>query len=82
MQGILNSALLNIIGIPGPTGATGPRGATGPQGVQGLQGPEGLAGATGPQGVQGLQGMERILFDSFHFFLCILLYIYLYAPLY
>ncbi|MBL3797315.1 collagen-like protein, partial [Bacillus pacificus] len=66
LQGILNSSLLNITGIPGPTGATGPRGfpgpkgATGPQGVQGIQGPEGPEGATGPQGVQGLQGPEGI----------------------
>ncbi|WP_141550323.1 collagen-like protein, partial [Bacillus cereus] len=54
LQGILNSSLLNIIGIPGPTGPRGfpgPKGATGPQGVQGLQGPEGPEGATGPQGV-------------------------------
>ena len=66
LQGILNSSLLNITGIPGPTGATGPRGfpgpkgATGPQGVQGIQGPEGPEGATGPQGVQGLQGPEGL----------------------
>ncbi|WP_139253802.1 collagen-like repeat preface domain-containing protein, partial [Bacillus sp. L27] len=63
LQGILDSSLLNIIGIPGPTGPRGfpgPKGATGPQGVQGLQGPDGPEGATGPQGVQGLQGLEGL----------------------
>lgn len=56
---------INVVGQPGPFGATGvqgpaggqgPTGAPGPTGADGSQGIAGPQGAQGPQGIQGPQG--------------------------
>jgi len=54
--------LVNLDGIPGPTGNTGPQGIgyTGPQGIgyTGFQGPTGYTGLEGPTGLTGYTGPQ------------------------
>jgi hypothetical protein len=48
-------AVLQSVGVTGPTGPQGVAGPTGSQGPTGTQGPTGI-GPTGPTGPQGIQG--------------------------